>query len=298
MTYEYFRDTLMNCVREKTETTETTGEVCLHRVPKNNGVVLDSLVIRRENQRITPSISINQFYESYLGGTSIESIADTIIHESTIHSVSESCISQIPFQFEDLKDQIFLKLVNTAMNQDLLRDIPHTEFLDLSCIFFYRLPEFEIENATVMIKNDDLKRWNITSDDLWDIAYMNTMKRDAFELKPIQSMIQEMCPDAFEEGEELAPSGMYILTNKSRTYGSVGMLSTSLFQEIADLFHENLLILPSSVHELIVLPDNGMFNKSDLNATIREVNQNEVDPTEVLSDHYYYFDRYKGRIIM
>ena len=84
---------------------------------------------------------------------------------------------------------------------------------------------------------------------------------------------------------------MYVLSNRERLYGASAMLYSHRLEALADNMDRNLFILPSSVHEVIILPDEGEGDPAYLVNTIKEVNETQVEPDEVLSDKLYYFDR-------
>jgi hypothetical protein len=92
-------------------------------------------------------------------------------------------------------------------------------------------------------------------------------------------------------GENRVP--MYVLTNRSHYYGAACMLYPKLLKCIGEGLDSNFYVLPSSVHELIILQDLGMEDAATLMDMVKEVNATEVKEEEVLSDSVYYYDREK-----
>lgn len=62
-------------------------------------------------------------------------------------------------------------------------------------------------------------------------------------------------------------------------------------EKVAELLGTNYYVLPSSIHELLILPDNGSMQLSELEAMVREVNATQVAPEDRLSDKVQYYDR-------
>ena len=84
---------------------------------------------------------------------------------------------------------------------------------------------------------------------------------------------------------------MYVLTNKEKLQGASTILYSDVLSTFAEKKNTNLWLIPSSVHEWIIIPDDGNMNRETLSEMIKEVNGSQLAPDEVLSDHPYYFDR-------
>ena len=86
-------------------------------------------------------------------------------------------------------------------------------------------------------------------------------------------------------------SNLYVLTNKSRINGAAGIMYEGVLKKLADKLESDMYILPSSIHEVIILPKSTMFNKEELMAMVRDVNTEGVSKDEVLSYTVYEYDR-------
>ena len=104
-------------------------------------------------------------------------------------------------------------------------------------------------------------------------------------------------PYAVDEGEEEEES-LYVLSNKLRSFGAASMLYEGILEKVGQKLGENYYILPSSIHEVIVVPESKSPVKQDLEEMVREINETQVEEEEVLSDRVYYFSRKENRLFL
>ena len=149
--------------------------VRVHRVRKNNGVMLDGLTIMREEENVSPTIYLEPFYDRYRSGADLDSLTDEIL---ALYR-SRSCARKIDVgQFEDygkLASGIRLRLVNYEMNRDMLKDVPHRRFLDLAGILYYDVRDPLFSNASVLIQNSFTEMWGVSPDELFETAERNML---------------------------------------------------------------------------------------------------------------------------
>ena len=146
-------------------------------------------------------------------------------------------------------------------------------------------------HATIKVSHKMLELWDISFEEVYHRAYLNFMKEEA----TISSMADVMSELGYEEIGEL-DINLYILTNESRIHGATMILRESLLKELTVKFNSDLIVIPSSVHELLLVPilDSYFFDKDMFDNMVQEVNQSQVDPVEVLSDHIYLYRRESG----
>ena len=192
------------------------------------------------------------------------------------------------------------KLINYEQNKNLLQKIPHIKILDLAIIFNCLVDADETGNATILIYNQHLSLWNITKDDLYHLAMKNTPALLTYELRDMSDVLIELmagvpCNSMKEEFEYMVP--MYVLSNKSKLNGSGCIFYHNLLHNLCEKLECDLYILPSSIHEVILLLDDEYVQSSEeLREMVRETNRMVVDQEEVLSDHIYHYDREKDEI--
>lgn len=208
--------------------------------------------------------------------------------------------------YDSLKEHLAIKLVNTQANRKMLQEMPHENIEDLSAICYVDFPVDSGEGkATLEVRNQHLSIWNIDAKKIFQQARSNTQPVNT----PILQSMDEMMLSIFnEEGhatnllDENVDFGLrshdmlYALTNAEKQYGASMITQPEVLNKLEQLFPEGFYVLPSSVHEVLIVPDNGEMEPKMLGEMVREVNKNEVERQEVLSDRVYSYDKEKHQI--
>lgn len=294
-------------VREEVE--KRTGDcykVRLDDVRKNNGVVLRGLTVTQDDSNISPTIYLNSYYEEYIKGrATLVNVVNDVMDTYRRNKVNQSVDMRYFLNYESVKERIIYKLVNTEKNKELLEDVPHIEFLDLSIIFQCLVSQEDLGRASILIHNVHLKLWEVSVDALYQAAKENTQRLQGYEIKGITEVLQEiMCAEKVEnivdEDCISAFSGsvpMYVLSNKNRVEGAACMLYPNLIQDFAKAIQSSFYIIPSSIHELLLLPTEHLEESQEIKHMIREINDTQVSVEEILSYSLYLYDKEEQRII-
>ena len=91
---------------------------------------------------------------------------------------------------------------------------------------------------------------------------------------------------------------MYVMTNTRGINGAACLLYKNALARFAQKLKQDLFLLPSSVHEVILVPKSDILKKEDLSEMVREINKTEVSPKEVHSDTVYVYDRLSDQLIL
>lgn len=277
------------------------GNITINHVIKNNGCEMDGLVIMEKGKDIAPTIYLDSFYELYTNGENIKNIIRQIevIYEQNKNNVTFDV--NILKHFDTIKDKIVYKVVNYRSNEKLLEQVPHKRILDLAVVFYCLLDNEYGRSATALIYNKNLKNWNVTIDDVYKAALKNTPDLLHSKISSMAALFEKCGVNV--DGEEVdlkdyVPSDMYVLTNESKLNGAACILYENVLYDFAQKLGADLYILPSSVHEVILLPKLSMFEKDELVNMVKEVNTEGVAADEVLSDHVYEYNRTERLITM
>ena len=277
------------------------GNITINHVIKNNGCEMDGLVIMEKGKDIAPTIYLDSFYELYTNGENIKNIIRQIevIYEQNKNNVTFDV--NILKHFDTIKDKIVYKVVNYRSNEKLLEQVPHKRILDLAVVFYCLLDNEYGRSATALIYNNNLKNWNVTIDDVYKSALKNTPDLLHSKISSMAALFEKCGVNV--DGEEVdlkdyVPSDMYVLTNESKLNGAACILYENVLYDFAQKLGADLYILPSSVHEVILLPKLSMFEKDELVNMVKEVNTEGVAADEVLSDHVYEYNRTERLITM
>lgn len=283
---------------------EKEEKLFINHVIKNNGCEMDGIVIMRDDDNISPNIYLNPFYNEYENGMSIQDVSNNIIEFYNNNKGQISINSQFFLNFENIKKTIVYKVINYESNKKLLEKVPHKKILDLAVVYYCLLEQFEDMSVISLIYNEHIKAWKITQDYIYKVARKNTPKLLKYSIKSMTDMVIDKFKDDFKlkfnqtELKELKQNDMFILTNESRLNGATCMLYENVLDKFANEIKSDLYILPSSIHEVIILPKKEWYKKSDLESMINEVNTDNLSVDEILSDRVYMFERKNGILTM
>ena len=298
-----YREFLENVRKEVESRYDSNVSVTLNHVMKNNGTELDGITIMEKDKNIAPTIYINSFYDRYREGVSLKAVVSEIIRIYNQNKNSININADYFENYENVRKTIVYKLVNYQKNKKLLEDVPYKRVLDLAVVFYCLIEQRKGVSATALIHNEHLRIWNVTEDEIYNDALKNTPVLLAGSIVPMSKILSEIAGTAPVDNDEkvceyTGEDILYVLTNSSRVNGAACILYGNLLKKFANDVHSDLYILPSSVHEVIIVPKKNAFDKSELADMVREVNEQGVSQDEILSDNVYEYNRKNGLITM
>lgn len=296
MNYQQFIEEVERRVKEKIEGNETMT-VYIHTAVKNNGKERKGITVSEKGIHISPTIYLEEYFQQFQEGKPIEKIVEKILQLYEEIKCSHPCEESLLQNYEELKGKFACKLIHRGKNEKLLNDIPYVPWMDLAIVVFVLLEVSPYGTATVLVRKEHLEIWGLTEAQLFDEAKKNTPILLPYQFCPMRKLLQEICPYAVDEGEEEEES-LYVLSNKLRSFGAASMLYDGILEKVGQKLGENYYILPSSIHEVIVVPESKSPVKQDLEEMVREINETQVEEEEVLSDRVYYFSRKENRLFL
>lgn len=289
-------------------------EVKVVSVNKNNGVVLTGINVREEHSNVAPTIYLNGFFDMFESGEDIEGVLKAVLsayESSTQKGLEDFDIEKIN-HFETVKDRLEARLINGRRNADRLEGFPHYKFGDLALVFYIFLVVNGNEAGAVSVTNDLMKEWGVELSELLETAlrnmslinppsidHMETFLLESFSAEKLASAPDDVIELLKERSSrKMGSPGMYILTNKTRMNGAVGLVFPEIISSFAKEAGTDVFILPSSIHECILLPDDGMCTVDELRQMVENVNLEQVPTEEILSDNVYVYRLSSGCIHM
>ncbi len=296
MNYQQFIEEVERRVKEKIKGNETMT-VYIHTAVKNNGKERKGITVSEKGIHISPTIYLEEYFQQFQEGKPIEKIVEKILRLYEEVKCSHPCEESLLQNYEELKGKFACKLIHRGKNEKLLNDIPYVPWMDLAIVVFVLLEVSPYGTATVLVRKEHLEIWGLTEAQLFDEAKKNTPILLPYQFCPMRKLLREICPYAVDEGEEEEES-LYVLSNKLRSFGAASMLYDGILEKVGQKLGENYYILPSSIHEVIVVPESKSPVKQDLEEMVREINETQVEEEEVLSDRVYYFSRKENRLFL
>lgn len=277
------------------------------QVRKNNGVMKEVLYLRKKEDECIPCFYMDELYRSYCMGENEEALAEHMVNVvleecKTVKEQAKKCLEQ-----EWMSDRLFLRLIHREKNRELLETSVYKEYLDLAAVVYVLTEDTEKGVKSFLLPKT-----------MWDALELGTMEEYFPKLlDSTRQLFPEtlLCMERFlpevrnAEGgecvwrirdvlpeERLIPQRIYILSNRRKVNGAAVMLYPELLKELGGRFGGDYYIIPSSVHEVLLLKASQEEGKGYLNRLIHEVNESQVAPEEVLSDHVYLYSYETGML--
>lgn len=291
MNYEQFKTAVL---KQMQQLLGPDTALSLQTICKNNGIKLDGLVISSTGSNLSPTIFLNYYFEKQNMFPDFNAICRDIQRTYEQNRSAESIDTDFFTDYAAVRSHIAYRLVSYEKNKELLETVPYIRYLDLAAVFYCLLHFSKTGNATVLIHNSHLNLWHLTPDQLFKQAYQMTPHLLPYEFKNITSMIGECSTTAPTRHTAVSPSSfcpMYVLTNVQKLYGAGCMLYPGVLEAISEKLGYDLFILPSSIHEVILLPAENRSRYKELAAMVSQINEAELAADEVLSSQVYYYSR-------
>ncbi len=253
---------------------------------------------------MSPTIYVEDMYKSYQESKDYQMVFEDVA--AVVEKVlKEPLVFKERLDYQDARDNIVFQLINTEQNKGLLNSLPHREFHDLSIIYRWVVGHDESGLQSVVLKNDLMEKMGLNEEQMFKLAVENYKRM----LTPTIRSMDEVMREAFmEEGmpEELAeimlPSRtademMWIISNNVKINGACSMLYDDILQDVAQKVGSDIYVLPSSIHETIAVSVN-MGDPYELAKMVNDINMNEVNLDDRLSNQVYHYDKELHKLTM
>ncbi len=308
MDYDEFKERVMNEFIDYLPERYSDCVLELHQVPKLNEVLTGIAIKPREPCKafIAPTFYMERLYSQYEESGSFErTMSDQAIYlEESIKFIPKNILS---LDFSKVKEKIVFQIVNTADNVEMLIKCPHRNFEDLSVV--YRAIT-GISNSGVsgfLITNDIAEVEGLTENELYQFAFENTKRLFPFKSERIEVIMRRLMRRWGADEEEIKEAfpgytktplkeRVYVVTNKHDFFGANALLYNDVIADVAKKIGTDCYILPSSVHDLIVLSTEIYYKQNKLANIVKTTNNESVRPSERLSDSVYMYSISDGSI--
>lgn len=294
--YEYVKDN----VKEYLPESYRDAEIKLNEVEKNNGLKLTGITIPEGNQRVVPTIYLDSLFQEYKNGKDADAcVGDVADMRIAAQEKAEFFDMGIPdiLDYEKVKDKLQVRICDRVWNTDRLEDKAFTEHGDFAAYYAVNLEENGEGISSIPVTISLMKEWGVSVEQIREDAMVADVSRGAMFMdmnEVIKSMIFDEGPAKNLLYEKLdlqtVENPMFCLTNESKQNGAGLLLQEDIRKRIGECLGSDYFVIPSSIHEVLILPDNGAFKVPELNAMVKEVNETQVDVQEQLSDKVQFCD--------
>ena len=295
MNYSSFCEYLLAALVNQMEPGVTISK---ETIRKNNNVSLDAFIIHMPQVSSAPVVYLQPLYQTYRSGSSIDKIAQTVLAKLKRELPLSLELAEQARTLESARDRIAYRLISRKENEELLKEIPWTPWCDLAIIYYLHLGVKDDRQITTIIHNHQAEKWNLSTSELYELAKENTPKLCPSTLGRLDHLLFGWDDDE----DKMVPwdtglPTLYVLSNQTGINGAVCMLYEDVIKNFADTLDSDLIILPSSIHEVLIVPDSHTQEYEVFRDMVRNVNAEDVPEEEILSDELYLYRRGSSGII-
>ena len=297
MDYENFKESFKEALQEDLYGKGIEARFDMKSVEKLNNEGYDAVTVTPADSNIGVTLNVEAFYKAHESGASMDEVvskaSDTVIRGfDNQPSIDVASL----MDYEQMKDKLIMEVVSTEANADMLANVPHVEMEDMSVVYRFVIDSNDDGRATILATNNMIEAMGVTPEQLHEDALKN-----APELKPavITGMSEVMAEMMGMSPEEMAMMGMptdpadeqmFVATVPDKIHGAGVLAYQDFMDQAAERVGGSFYILPSSLHEVLLVPDNGQMSLHDLESMVREVNATQVAPEDKLTDNVYHYD--------
>lgn len=297
MKYEIFKDVVAEKFKDYLPERYKDMEIRISPVDKVNRVMDGiTLVSNQAGKNISPTLYINDMYDNYLNTENLQEVLQNAAKCMDKAFMEAPEVSNL--DYENAKDNIVFQVINTVQNEDMLRDMPHREFQDLSIIYRWVIGIDERGIQSTIIRDNLATHLGMNEEQLYKCAVENTRRILPPVVKSMRDVFREMfmsdgMPPEIADmmiSEIPVDRMMYVISNEKGINGAGSMLYEDNLHNLAMQLESDLYILPSSVHECIAVSVD-MGDPYELAEMVNEINMGQVTLDERLSNQVYHYDK-------
>lgn len=221
--------------------------VRIHVALKNNGCKRHGIMLTEEGINISPTIYLEEYYQQFQSGDTLEKITEKILNCYKEVRFRRSWESSFFASYENVKSMIVYKVISKERNEELLEYLPYREKVDLALVCYVLVELNANQTATVLIRKEHLKLWNVTEEEVFEEAEKNVRRLLPAKLDRMKDVLACMLELPVEEDDD--EDIMYVMSNEIRSFGAACIFYEGVMEMIHAVLKENYYIVPSSVHE-------------------------------------------------
>lgn len=271
------------------------GKIELENVMKNNDQALTGLVIRENGSDMSPCIYLDDMYERYQDGYPLDEMANEIADMIEDIENPDISIEQL-VDYDYMKSHLSIRVVGIDENEQWLADKVWEQMGDFAKVCYFDLGEQSGGRMSSVVTMRNMALMGVTSEQMMADAQKNLNNKDHVFMN-ISAVIAELVGEIQEAAPmEFGGPPMYVLTNEERMQGAALIARPDVMKEIGEKMGCDYYVLPSSIHEVLIVPVDAGIEVEQLSEMVQEVNATEVRREDKLSDKVQYYDREREQL--
>ncbi|MCR5117986.1 MAG: DUF5688 family protein [Lachnospiraceae bacterium] len=295
MDYEDFKEQFVQGVKDRLADEGMDVKISVNEVKKLNESY-EALTVTPEGSKVGVNIPIEKCYEAMDDGRSFTEVMDKAV-EMAVNGLDDS--PQINMaeltDYSKVKEKLAMEVVSAEANSEMLETVPHRNIEDMAVVYRIMLDSFDDRTASVLITNNLMDSLGVTAEQLHADAMENAPLIRPLQIKGMSEIMAEMMgvDQAMMMGVfpvEPEEEQMYVATVPDKLHGAGVLAYQDFMEKAAERAGGDFFILPSSIHELLIVPDTGEMDLKGLESMVREINATQVLPADKLTDNVYHYD--------
>jgi hypothetical protein len=294
MEFEAFKNTIMDLVSKEVEDRGLEGiSMKLTTVESPDGMT-DRLMVSVDDSKMSMAFRLKEIYQSVEDGEDIDhavyKMVNTIEDNISFVKEKEQDVKSFISDYEKVKDNTYLRLI--PGDSPILKSTPHRMIEDMALVVNVHLDSFSDEHgkSCVVVTKPLMEMYGIDEAQLFADAEKNSLANEPIVFKPLLDMVKDLISKDEIPNPEDVGIVTYIATNTSGFQGAAVAGYPDFCEKAAEAIGGSFYMLPSSVHEFILIKDDGTPKAKDLNRMIKNVNETVLEPRDVLSAQCYHYD--------
>ena len=294
MDFEEFKNTLMDLVSKEVEDRGIENiSMKLTTVDSPDGMT-ERLMVSVGDSKMSMAFRLQEIYNSVEGGEDIDhavfKIVNTIEDSITVIKTKENEVKDFISSYDNVKDHTYLRMI--PGNSPILKDTPHRMIEDMALVVNIHLENFSDDRgrSVVVVSKPLMEMYGIDDAQLFADAEKNSLANEPMVFTPLGDMIKNLIQAENLPTPEEAGIITYIASNKSGFQGAAIAGYPDFCKQAAETIGGSFYMIPSSVHEFILIKDDGTPKAKDLNKMIKNVNETVLEPRDLLSSQCYHYD--------
>ncbi len=295
MDYESFKEQFIEDLKDRLYEQGAEVNISVHEVNKLNESY-EAITVTPEDSNIGVNIGIDKFYGAVQDGTPYEDVVDKAVSVigKGIEERPEIDVASLT-DYSQMKEKLAMEVVSAEANKEMLETVPHQNMEDMAVVYRFVLNSDDEGRASILVTNQILESMGVTPEQLHADAMENAPQIKPAEIKGMSEVMAEMMGIEQAEMMGLVPMDpkdeqMFVATVPDKVHGAGVLAYQNFMDQAAERVGGDFFILPSSIHEVLIVPDNGKMDLKDLESMVKEVNATQVAPADKLTDSVYHYD--------
>ena len=291
MEYEKFKEQFVEDLKERLEAGGEKFSVDLNAVQKMNQNY-EAVTVKPEDAIIGVNLNMTEIYERYDRGMSYDTLVSEVAEKAdrALHDRPDFNLDALQ-DYDQMKEKLSMEVVSAERNADLLEKVPHKNMEDMAVVYRFVLDSDSDGRGSILVTNQLMDNYGITAEQLHaDALQYAPVMRPAVIQTMAETLLEMMGPEAKDMIPVLPDDPLFVATVPDKIQGAGVLAYQDFMEQAAERVGGDFFILPSSIHEILLVRDDGTFDINHLEDMVKQVNETEVAPEDLLTDSVYHYD--------